>query len=577
MLMTRTGSDHRADSRAGTTWVVCGRCSSLIYARKFARELHVCPECAWHTRLTAAQRLAQLLDDGSVRPLRPSTPACDHLQFTDTLPYTERLRQARHGTGLDDAVVSARGTIGGRPVVVSVMDFRFLGGSLGAAAGEQITTAAEAALEGRLPLVIVSASGGARMQEGVISLMQMAKTSQALAALDEAGLVTISVVTDPTYGGVAASFATQCDVIIAEPGARMGFAGPRVISETTRQKLPANFQTAEALLAQGLIDGIEPRAALRPALRRLLAFGRQPPSDWRPAAADRLIRDASALSERDPWATVQLARHPGRPTTLDYLAYVLDEFTELRGDRASGDCPALVGGLGQIDGLPVVVIGHQKGHATHELVARNFGMARPAGYRKAARLMKLAAKTGAPVITLIDTPGADPRVEAEEQGQAIAVAGNLRLLSSLPTPVVAVITGEGGSGGALALGIADQVLICENAFYSVISPEGCAAILWKDRAEAPRASAALGLDARSLLRGNVVDGVIPEPPGGAHTAPAVAAGYLRDALVVALRELRAGSPAQLVARRRARFRRYGLPGDGTPASQPAMQATGAFA
>ena len=572
MLMTQNG----VHADAPTAWTACTNCHSLMYTKRFDRNLGVCPECAWHAPLTAPQRLAQILDDASIELFGSCLTADDQLGFTDSVPYPDRLRRARRDTGLDEAVACARGLIMGHPVIVSVMDFRFLGGSLGAAVGEAITSAAEAALRDRLPFLIICASGGARMQEGVLSLMQMAKTSQALAALDEAGILALSVVTDPTYGGVAASYASQCDVIIAEPGARMGFAGPRVIRETIRQQLPAGFQAAEALLGQGLIDGIQPRAALRPALGRLLALARRP-DDWQPPAADRLIRDSSLLPKRESWATVQLARHLGRPTTLDHIASILDEFTELHGDRASGDCPAMVGGFGQLDGLPVVVIGHQKGHATHELIARNFGMAKPSGYRKAARLMRLAAKVGAPVITLIDTPGADPSVEAEQQGQAIAIADNLRLLSSLPTPVVAVITGEGGSGGALGLGIADRVLMFENSFYSVISPEGCAAILWKDRAAAPQASAALGLDARSLLRLNVVDGVIPEPVGGAHQEPMRAAGYLRDALVTALRELRPSPVAELVARRRARFRTFGLPVADPPLLRPVTEATPAYA
>lgn len=302
------------------------------------------------------------------------------------------------------------------------------------------------------------------MQEGVLSLMQMATVSQAVAALREAGLLTVSVLTDPTYGGVAASFATNTDVVVAESGARMGFAGPRVIRQVTGRALPEGFQTADFLLRHGQVDMVVPRRALRARLVALLAAargGRTPapgPGDPAAPAARRPVprqqaagagRDTAPAdaTDGDPWATVRLARHPGRPTTLDYLDSAFDGFVELHGDRLGGDCPAVVGGLARLDGRPVMVIGHQKGHTTAELVARNFGMASPAGHRKALRLMRLAARWGLPVVTLVDTPGADPGVGAEEQGQAAAIAESILALTVLPTPVVAVITGEGAAVG----------------------------------------------------------------------------------------------------------------------------------
>src|SRR5690606_38637332 len=283
------------------------------------------------------------------------------------------------------------------------------------------------------------------MMEGALTLMQMAKCGKMLAMLDEAAIMTVAVLTDQAYGGVAASFATLPDVILAEPGARMGFAGPRVIEQTIRQRLPDGFQTAEFMFARGLVDAVRPRAALRPTLARLLAMRATHPTATTDAV---LIRDPDDLPRRDPWQAVQLARHPDRPTTLDYAHAMLEEFLELHGDRVSGDCPAIVGGIGRLNGQAIMLIGHQKGHTTQERVARNFGMPSPAGYRKAARLMRLAAKLGIPVLTLVDTPGAHPGVEAEEGGQAWAIARNLHLMSGLRVPIVTVITGEGGSGGA---------------------------------------------------------------------------------------------------------------------------------
>ncbi|MFI7441600.1 acetyl-CoA carboxylase carboxyltransferase subunit alpha [Nonomuraea indica] len=555
-VMSPPGADVAA-------WLRCAGCGETVYGKRFARELGVCPGCGLHTRLTAWQRIGQLFDEGSPVPVDAPATVEDPLGFTDSRPYTGRLREARDGTGLDEAVVCVRGTVEGHGLVAAVMDFRFMGGSLGTGVGARITAAAEAALAERVPFLLVTASGGARMQEGALSLMQMAKTAQALAELDEAGVLTIGALTDPTYGGVAASFATLPDVILAEPGAHIGFAGPRVIRQTIRQELPRGFQTAEFLRGKGFVDGVVPRSALRPAIARLCALQRPATGTAGRAGSagrsSRLVLRPERLPERDGWTAVQLARHADRPTTLDYAASALEDFVELHGDRLGGDCPAVVGGVGRLAGRPVVLIGHQKGHGTRERVERNFGMPSPAGYRKAARLMRLAAKLGHPVVTLIDTPGAHPGVEAEENGQAWAIADNLRLMSALPVPVVAVVTGEGGSGGALALAVANRVLALSNAVYSVISPEGCASILWKSQDAADRAAAALRLDARELLLHGVVDGVVPEPGEGAHTDPAATARLLAAAVAEALDELAIHDPKKLVADRRQRFRRFGSP------------------
>jgi len=556
-----TGTEQDGDA----DWVRCEGCAALVYGRRWTRTLRVCPECGHHGRLTAPQRLAQLLDPGTARPLEAVATVHDPLGFVDSRPYQDRLDQARADTGLHEAVLCAAGLIEGQPVVIAVMDFRFLGGSLGCGVGAMITKAAHTSLARRVPLVIVTASGGARMQEGVLSLMQMAKTAQALAELDEAGILTVSVITDPTYGGVAASFAALADVIVAEPGARMGFAGPRVIEQTTGEKLPEGFQTAEFLLDHGMVDDVVPRIGLRPVLGRLVGLRQpaaMPPADPGAAAdagsGEAILRAADELIGRDAWENVRLARHPERPTTLDYIRRVVDDFQELHGDRLAEDCPAIVGGPGRLAGTPVMLIGHHKGGPDlAERRRRNFGMATPAGYRKAARLMRLAAKLGLPVVTLVDTPGAHPGAEAEIGGQAAAIAESLRLMARLPVPIVAVLIGEGGSGGALALAVADRVLVSANGIYSVISPEGCAAILWKDPAAAPTAADALRLHAGDLLRLGIVDGVVPEPPDGAHQDHAAAAGLLEAAVTAALHELIPWEPQHLLAARRTRFHAFG--------------------
>jgi acetyl-CoA carboxylase carboxyl transferase subunit alpha len=259
-----------------------------------------------------------------------------------------------------------------------------------------------------------------------------------------------------------------------------------------------------------------------------------------------------------PFQRVQLAKHPRRPFSLDYIQACFTDWTELAGDRHFADDPAIVTGLALLDGRPVMIVGQQKGRDTKENLHRRFGMSNPEGYRKALRLMKLAERFSVPVVTLVDTPGAFPGLGAEERGQAEAIAVNLREMARLRVPIVTVVIGEGGSGGALGIAVANVVLMFENSIYSVISPEGCAAILWRDRARASDAAEALKLTASDLLRLEVVEGVLPEPLGGAHRDPAAAAATLKAALIAQLDALAALRPDELVEQRLARYRRMGV-------------------
>ncbi len=258
-----------------------------------------------------------------------------------------------------------------------------------------------------------------------------------------------------------------------------------------------------------------------------------------------------------PWQKVQIARHPKRPYTSDYIHMIMADFIELHGDRLYHDDKALIGGLAKIDGEKVMVMGHQKGRDTKENLMRNFGSAHPEGYRKAMRMMELAEKFDIPIITFVDTPGAYPGIGAEERGQAHSIAHNLREMISLTVPIVVIVIGEGGSGGALGIGIGDRVYVMENAYYSVISPEGCAAILWKDRLKAPEASEVLKLTAKDLIGLGIIDGEIPEPLGGAHRDPEKTANSVKKFIKRALKELKTVSPEKLTEKRYEKFRRMG--------------------
>jgi acetyl-CoA carboxylase carboxyl transferase subunit alpha len=300
-----------------------------------------------------------------------------------------------------------------------------------------------------------------------------------------------------------------------------------------RPLLELERQIEELKRAAG--DGADASKVLRPLEERLAALR------------------AEIYKNLTPMQRVQVARHPKRPYPLDYLSTVFTDFVELHGDRLFRDDPALVGGWARLDGTSVMVIGHQKGRDTKENLHRNFGMAHPEGYRKAMRLMHQAEKFGAPVITLVDTPGAYPGLGAEERGQAEAIARNLIEMASLQTPIITAVIGEGGSGGALAVGLADRVLMLENSVYSVISPEGCAAILWKDASQRERAAEALKITAKDLLDLGLIDEIIPEPPGGAHADPEAAATALGEALTRHLRELRKLKIDKLLKRREEKY------------------------
>ncbi|NKX89489.1 acetyl-CoA carboxylase carboxyltransferase subunit alpha [Nocardia coubleae] len=539
-----------------TTWTKCPSCAEYQYKPQLERNLRVCTRCGHHLRIGAHRRLALLLDENSWTPgSYDDIETRDVLDFRDDKSYRQRLAQARAKTGEYDAAVFGIGTLDGRRLVVAAMEFGFMGGSMGSAVGEVITRAAELALAQRLPLLLCCASGGARMQEGSLSLMQMAKTSQAIGRLHEAGLLVVCLLTDPTFGGVTASFAMLGDVLVAEPGALIGFAGPGVISQTIGEDLPPGFQTAEFLLAHGLIDAVVPRAQLRAYLAKVLT-AHAPDTPLGPLLPPVTVTDPAQVSPRPAATVVKVARDQARPTTLSFAAVAFDTFVELRGDRMFADSSALVGGLATLGGRAVMLIGHEKGSDTRESIARNFGMPEPEGYRKALRLMRHAAKFGMPIVTLIDTPGAYPGVGAEERGQAGAIARAIMESSRLPAPIVTVVTGEGGSGGALALGVADTVLMFENSYYSVISPEGCAAILWGDRAAANTAAEALKLTAADLLSLGVVDGVIPEDAEGGPDIVRMA-GDLRAALSNALTALSTVPGPDLIEARYRKFRKFG--------------------
>jgi acetyl-CoA carboxylase carboxyl transferase subunit beta len=534
----------------------CERCGASLGGDAEYAAARVCGACGHHHRQAARQVIARLADPDSFREQDAGLVSRDPLSFSDETAYRDRLAALRAETGETDAIVSGFARLDGHEIALAVLDFGFLGGSMGVVVGERLARIAERAREKRIPLITVAASGGARMQEGMFSLLQMAKTSAAIQRLHDARVPHISILSHPTTGGVFASFANLGDVILAEPGALIGFAGPRVVEQMTGHKLPAGSHTAEFLFAHGMIDAIVDRREQRAFLSRLLTILLASRDGQKPKGRRRRSR-ARGL-ELPAWDLVQRARAADRLTSLDYLDRMVSDFVELHGDRASGDDPAVVAGLGLLAECPVAIVALERGHGP-DVERRRGGRPYPEGYRKAQRIMDLAERFHLPLVTLIDTPGAYPGVEAEERGLAAELAASMARMSVLRTPIVTVVIGEGGSGGALALAVADRVLMQEGAIFSVIAPEGAAAILYRDAARAPELSSKLKLTARELERLSIVDEVVPEPVDGPGSDPEGAVELLSEALRRALADLQRKRLSRLLQERYDRYQRIGRP------------------
>ncbi|HIT42179.1 MAG TPA: acetyl-CoA carboxylase carboxyltransferase subunit beta [Candidatus Caccovicinus merdipullorum] len=553
-------------------WRKCNKCGQPIYVEDVKSNYYVCPKCGGYFRMHAYRRIEMLVDEGTFEEWN------QHMEFSNPLDfpgYEKKVQAAREKTNLDEAIVTGKGNIGGYPAVIGVCDARFMMSSMGHNVGEKITQAVERATREKLPVIIFAASGGARMQEGLVSLMQMAKTSAALKKHHEAGQLFISVLTDPTTGGVTASFAMLGDIIIAEPKALIGFAGPRVIEQTIGQKLPEGFQRAEFLQDHGFVDMIVERKDQKQVISQILALHQQDLSFFQDGVKimrERIVSEAGvsaedtagnvkkneekrSLTERSAWDTVLLSRKSDRPTALDYIDALFDGFMEFHGDRYFKDDGAVVGGIAYFHGMPVTVIGQQKGKNTKDNIRRNFGMPSPDGYRKALRLMKQAETFGRPVICFVDTPGAFCGLEAEERGQGEAIARNLFEMSDLKVPILSIVIGEGGSGGALAMAVADQVWMMENAIYSILSPEGFASILWKDSKKAPEAAKYMKITASDLYERGLIERIIPEGENFSLDELPSAAACMDEAMAEFFENLEGEDGQVLAENRYQRFRR----------------------
>ena len=541
--------------------IVCPKCGKTVLKSVVKQHKYVCYECNYYFRVRAKNRIRMVSDKEAFEPWFTELTTGNPLNFPE---YEEKIAKTQEKTGLSEGIVIGKTKIYGEETVLGVIDSRFMMGSMGHVVGEKITSAFERATEERLPVILFCCSGGARMQEGIISLMQMAKTSAAAKRHSEAGLLYVPVLTDPTTGGVTASFAMLGDIILAEPKALIGFAGPRVIEQTIGQKLPEGFQRAEFQLEHGFVDMIVEREDLKKTLYKILRAHRPTTgyANFDPLHSDDNYEPTELMKEREAkakpfkvWDKVSAARQIKRLASVDYMDYIFDEFMELHGDRYFRDDPAIVGGIAYLDGQPVTVIGVHKGKDLEDCAKRNYGMPSPEGYRKALRLMKQAEKFNRPIITFVNTSGAYPGMEAEENGQGEAIARNLFEMSNLQVPILSVVIGEGGSGGALAMATSDEVWLLENSIYSILSPEGFASILWKDSSRAKEAAGVMKLTADRLLKAGIVERVIPEPENFNLETFTEVTDPMDDYISIFLKKYGAMTKEELTEKRYDRFRR----------------------
>jgi acetyl-CoA carboxylase carboxyl transferase subunit beta len=548
-LLTRgeSADETIAEPRQHEQSLTCG--ADLEGSRSYER-YRVCHSCGFHFHLTARERLATLVDVGSFHEDDRGVTNIDPLSFREKQSYRSRVINAQRRTGLTESALTGTASIYGRDIVISVIDFSFLGGSIGVAAGERLARAFEKATSRKVPVVIVCSTSGTRMQEGLLALMQAPRIATAVSRHDKAGLPYIAVLTDPTTGSAYTGFVNLADIIVSEPNALVGYAALRALQEAAGAELPEGAHTSEAHLKHGLIDAVVPRPQLRDSLAQLLDLLM---NDYRLTSQKQTREGHTTHTARSAWQQVQLSRHADRPTATDLIARMTTSFVALHGDRSGEDDRSIVAGIGSLAGEAVMFVGQVRPHEGADIPGR----VSTAGFRKARRAMRLAGKFRLPLVTLIDTDGADPSLTNEEAGLGYAVAQCMGTMLDLPVATVAVITGEANSEGAMAMAIADRVLMLDNAVYEVIRPEDAAMILYGGASSAGEAAERLRLTSHDCLRLGIIDHTVPEPGDGAHTDHAETAILLRRSILRELASTERMRPKRRLERRFARYRQIG--------------------
>ncbi len=530
----------------------CLYCEEEIRESQSYQSYRVCPFCRFHYSLSARQRIQLLADRKSFKETHKYLKSVAPITFSQRGSYRNLVSKDQNRTGLTEATVTGTCRIDAVRTMLVALDFGFMGGSMGSVVGEKIALALEEAARQELPLVAVVTGGGARIQEGVLSLMQMAKTVTAANRFREKGLPFIVVLANPSTGQAYASFANLADAILAEPGSLIGLSPLRALREFSQSPLPLDAHTAEAHLAHGLLDNVVERESLKASLGGLLKLLlRQKLGKGEYQAPPR--RPVPLGDDPEIWEAVVATRHEERPSGTFYIRNVLANFIELHGDRLSGDDRSMVTGVGYLYDLPVAVIGQERPHTA----SGGKYHVNPDGLRKAQRMISLATRFNLPLVTFIDTQGANPGLEAEEHGMGNAIASTLSMLLEAPVPLVAAIVGEGGNEGALALGISDRTLMQQYAIFSPISFNRTPGGPYRDPELDREAAEALMLTARDCMELGIIDSIVPEPEGGIHTSPREGVAALKVELHRRIRELSRVSRNRLLEERYRKFRQMG--------------------
>ena len=540
----------------------CLFCEEEISETAAYRNYRVCPYCRFHYTLSARQRIELLADRRSFKESYKYLSSVAPIAFSQRGSYRNLLSQSQNRTGLTEATVTGICRIGGIRTMLVVLDFGFMGGSMGSVVGEKIALGLETAARRDLPLVALVTGGGARIQEGVLSLMQMAKTVTAANRFKQKGAPFIVVLANPSTGQAYASFANLADVILAEPGSLIGLSPLRTLREVSEAPLPQDAHTAEAHLHHGLLDNVVDRESLQPRLAtllRVLTAQKLGKGEFKPPARTRSRPGPGP----EAWESVTVARNGERPSATFYIRSILEPFVELHGDRLSSDDRSIIAGVGYLCGEPVAVIGQQR---PYSLDGERYHIY-PDGLRKAQRLIKLATRFELPLVTFIDTQGADPGLAAEEQGIGNAIATTLSMMAEAPVPIVSVIIGEGGNEGALALGISDRIIMQQYAIYSPISLNRTPGGSYGDPELDREAAEALMLTAQDCLELGIIDAIVTEPEGGAHNNSRNAATSLQSAIVRQLAAVARLSQGKLM---NARYKKFRQMGEKSAYSQEAM-------
>ena len=522
----------------------------------------VCPFCRFHYTVTARQRIDLLADKGTFKESYKYISSMEPLSFSRRSRYRKFFSQDQNRTGLTEAAVTGVCRIGDTETMLIVLDFGFMGGTMGSVVGEKVSMAFENAARRGIPAVAVVSGGGVRIQEGVLSLMQMAKTVTAANRLRDEEVPFVVVLANPSTGQAYASFANLADVILAEPGSLIGLSPLRTLREVSKMPLPLDAHTAEAHVGHGLLDNVVDRENLQSRISSLLEILTSH-KHGKPNHKHLLKSVPVECEAVEPWEAVTAARNSERPLAIAYFRSMMDPFIELRGDRLNSDDRSIIAGLGFMDGQPMAVIGQQR----RQLVEGERYHVFPDGLRKAQRVIDLACRFKLPLVTLIDTQGADPGLEAEEQGIGNAIARTLSSMLTVPTPMVSVVIGEGGSEGALALSLSDRILIQQYAVYSPMSVNHTIGNAHHDHTLDREAAEALMLTAYDCQELGIADEIVPEPEGGAHVDPREAASVLQNAILTNIAHLARMSEGKLLKKRYHKFRRMG---EGSEHSQEAM-------